>query len=213
MRREWVQLVDGSTFQDAIRACGALYAASQVPAEVGRNVAKRSIDPLMTAFVFSAESRYASWGFEAPKFPSFVARLKWWRNPYLSGNTRFDHLLEICGQEAIQHADDLDDLNIRMFWGNGCDPPFRTPDLISPCRDCRRLFFHSDSRRMICNDCQRKNERSKKRQQRGTDLSERTCPACSSKFTPKRSHAVCCSARCRAALSRKAKGIKEHLPG
>ena len=210
MSREWVQLVDGSTFQDAIRACGALYAASQCPAEVGRVVARRSIDPLMTAFVFSAESRYANWGFEAPKFPSFVARLKWWRNPSLFGNTRFDHLLEICRQEVIASGEDLDH---RMFWESGCDPIFRTPDLISPCRDCRRLFFHSDSRRMICNDCQRKNERSKKREQRGTDLSERTCPVCSSKFTPKRSHAVCCSARCRAALSRKAKEIKEPLSG
>ena len=212
MRLDKPLLLDGSTLQDAIRACGAQHAGLITPklAASMRTLAKDSVIALGTAFIINAQERYWSWGLDIPKHASAIERSKWAHNPYLFGGARVEHLVDICGQQAIQYADDL---NIRMFWGHGCDLRFRTPDLISPCRDCRRLFFHSDSRRMICNDCQRKNERRKKRKQRGTDLSERTCPVCSSKFTPKRSHAVCCSARCRAALSRKAKGIKEPLPG
>ena len=194
-------LSDGSTFQDAIRACGSQYADSDPDlVTTGRTLAKWSVAQLFAAFAHVAHDRYASWGADIPDHTSFGAQLKWSRNPFLFGATRVAQLVEFCRREVVASGDDLEH---RMFWEHGCDLVFHTPDLISPCRNCRRLFFHSDSRRVTCNDCQRKAEREKKRNQRGTDLSERTCPVCSIRFTPKRSHAVCCSPRCRAALSRK----------
>ena len=73
------------------------------------------------------------------------------------------------------------------------------------CSECHELFFlqnTSNAGRRQCLDCQRKAERNKKRLQRGTDLSERTCEVCGTAFTPKRSHAKVCSPKCRAKLSR-----------
>ena len=73
------------------------------------------------------------------------------------------------------------------------------------CSECNELFFlqnTSNAGRRQCLDCQRKIERNKKRLQRGTDLSQRTCEVCGAAFTPKRSHAKVCSAKCRAKLSR-----------
>ena len=43
------------------------------------------------------------------------------------------------------------------------------------------------------------------RRRRGTDLRPRTCFACGIRFTPSRTHARCCSGKCRARLSRNAK--------
>ena len=81
-------------------------------------------------------------------------------------------------------------------------------DAFRACSDCQGLFVlqnTSDAGRHTCSTCLRRHERDKKRLQRGTDLSERVCQVCDTKFTPKRSHAVCCSPKCRAKLSRQKK--------
>jgi len=76
------------------------------------------------------------------------------------------------------------------------------PPFVSACQGCRLMFYTSRRRRQTCTTCQKRQERHKKRALRGTDLTERTCPVCSTTFTPRRSDARCCSAKCRAKLSR-----------
>lgn len=78
-------------------------------------------------------------------------------------------------------------------------------DAFRGCSDCKGLFIldnTSDAGRRTCSSCLRRHERDKKRAQRGTDLTERTCQVCGDAFTPKRSHAKVCSPKCRAKLSR-----------
>lgn len=76
---------------------------------------------------------------------------------------------------------------------------------VRACAGCGHLFFvnnTSNTAARHCLFCQKRAERDKKRHQRGTDLSERVCPVCTTSFTPKRSDARCCSGKCRAKLSR-----------
>lgn len=77
-----------------------------------------------------------------------------------------------------------------------------TPAFLRFCWTCRRPFYTDSARRGTCNHCQRRAERNRKRVQRQTDLSERLCLACNQPFAPRRSDARCCSAKCRARLSR-----------
>ena len=91
---------------------------------------------------------------------------------------------------------------------------------IGRCRECHQVTVWTgrfDNTRLgaiphYCKECgpevRRRQARDSARRQRGTDLSERLCPVCSTAFTPKRSDARCCSGKCRAKLSRQeAKGV------
>ena len=85
------------------------------------------------------------------------------------------------------------------------------------CASCCSVTWMNDPlngrhARAHCFVCLNQSERDKKRAQRSTDLSERTCQVCGDAFTPKRSHAKVCSPKCRAKLSRKKTKQRHNAP-
>lgn len=78
------------------------------------------------------------------------------------------------------------------------------------CSCCSQVLATPDKpKRRVCPACllqrRREQQRDHARRVRGSDLSPRACACCSEVFTPTRSDARCCSAKCRAKLSRQAK--------
>ncbi|MFN9113051.1 MAG: hypothetical protein ACK5XN_23530 [Bacteroidota bacterium] len=116
---------------------------------------------------------------------------------------RIGHLRGICRAMADSFTA-VEDAGLQLFWHSGAEAHGFTdlPAFLGRCMRCRQFFYTDSTRRDHCNGCRRRAERDKQRRLRGTDLTERTCPVCSVTFTPRRSDARCCSAKCRAKLSR-----------
>lgn len=203
---------DGFNGQDLVTAaytCGAAFDGLDKAffscADIFRRSANRQLGVLSLAYAVHIRSTVASFGFELiPQFKSDAAFVRWamqW-GALLSPVSVND--LTAYAKRVHDEALERGDFHAQFFWGDGMprDIDFTHPEYVRACKHCQRLFFFTDARRTTCNHCQRKAERIKKRNQRGTDLSERICPVCSTSFTPKRSDARCCSSKCRAKLSR-----------
>jgi hypothetical protein len=121
------------------------------------------------------------------------------------GPVRIGHLRGICRAMAASFTA-VEDIGTQLLWDQGAKAHGFTdlPAFLNRCRRCHQFFYTDSTRRDHCNHCRRRAERDKQRRLRGTDLNERICLACSVPFTPSRSDARCCSAKCRAKLSRQA---------
>ena len=167
-----------------------------------RYLACHSAGIFSLVYAMCVRADLGSIGIDVPDDLNDAQLIKWAIGLGHLDNVTTRRIQSLCHQWMLEADKEENGLGV-MLWRKGAQPQWATqPEFISPCRRCRCLFFHSDSRRTICNGCHRKIERDKKRGQRGTDLSERICEVCGTAFTPKRSHAKVCSPKCRAKLSR-----------
>lgn len=192
---------DGATLYDA-----SVASLAALPEDWGKKLRKSanyfsgcSHWGLSMAHAAIVRSTLESWNIEVPaSFRSDAAFIRWGLdNGAAIDAVKTESLIALC-------ADQIDpaDFQTALQWGPATERRCITPAQASPCRTCKRLFFHDDARRIDCNHCRRKAERNKKRALRGTDLSERLCLSCAQPFTPKRSDAKCCSGACRAKYNR-----------
>ena len=193
------QLEEGSTLHDAIKARGIATVSAQ---KAGRKGACYEIGSFVLAYAIVVRNTIISWGAEVPEHETDAKLICWACNTTAVGPIRVQQLTRLCRTLSDQLGKEGAPFHQWTFWARGQELSFETPEHISSCKDCGRLFFHTDVRRHTCKHCLRKAERNKKRAQRGTDLSERDCEVCGTAFTPKRSHAKVCSPKCRAKLSR-----------
>jgi hypothetical protein len=197
MRRD-PHIPEGSTFQDVVRIAGLEepeYAAAC------HHLTDKAVGALSIAYAVAVRSRIHSWGGDIPEGLSGGALLKWAIGRSAGvGPMPFSHLRDVC--EAFAKQTPEEQIWLCWFWLSGSKPSFTAPDHVSGCSSCHRLFFHSDVRRSVCEQCHRRKHRDLMRNQRGTDLSERLCVVCGAAFSPKRTDAKCCSGKCRAKLSR-----------
>jgi len=191
---------DGETFSQAVRHYAAAGAAAN-GGQYAHCMAKgfnRHQSAWAMAYGLRLQWRLQESGIETTDldWPAMIRLAK------ACGPVAIVELQSICRHLAKQYQG-TEYVWLYGFWSDGASGHSHAshPPCICGCLKCGR-FFYQYGRRNACNGCQRKAERNKKRNQRGTDLSERLCPVCSTAFTPKRSDARCCSGKCRAKLSR-----------
>jgi len=193
------RIPDGTTSSEARRLIlkSQLCVVDDPEARAVRRFFGRSEAWLARAYLIRYEEIAAGhrgrWGDTWRQMMREARRQRRWAPPLLVSELRSD---------CLHYHRQSPNRNQTLVWCPGDIEEVTTPPWARLCASCGRFCYITDTRRTLCNACRLKNERDKKRQQRGTDLSERLCPICSTAFTPKRSDARCCSAKCRAKLSR-----------
>jgi hypothetical protein len=190
-----VAVPSGSTFQDVVRIA---IRAGLPDGLYGRN---RSPDMYHRRLLFA----YGIWHFDLMLDYGLAEDLRTWSWMQLMRRARTAGFrVKISVLKRIM--DDKRRDKSSMFWIQGGEEPFpyllEYPAFLTACNGCRLPMFTDTTTRQFCNGCLRRHERNKKRNQRGTDLSDRLCRRCDATFTPKRSTAQFCSTRCRVAAHR-----------
>jgi hypothetical protein len=198
---------DGATFQDAARAdVPWLAGVKSQPLSETLRLSRSSLGSTQASWAIAYGISYR-WHLQSCGHTNldglYGAKLIAATRLPAIGPVRIGHLRSICRAMAASFTA-VEDVGFQLFWDGGAEARGFTdlPAFLNRCMRCKQFFYTDSTRRDYCNGCRRRAERDKQRRLRGTDLTERTCPVCSVTFTPRRSDARCCSARCRAKLSR-----------
>ena len=185
---------DGATFSMAARLAAAHHRdLGADTSRISTGYRYAALTQLDWALAYAVLWRSATGGPPAP-WPQLIRRA---RN---QGPVTVARLQQVCWQLWLK-ASERDGSN-RWYLGTSGISDLALPPFVSACQGCGLMFYTARRRRQTCTTCQKRQERHKKRALRNTDLSERPCPVCSVTFAPRRSDARCCSAKCRAKLSR-----------